>query len=254
MNPQAVSSLAETLRPDALLPETLLEVRRLSAGYGKRAVVFDVDLTLRAGEIRVLLGHNGAGKTTLVRSVFGLLRPSAGTVLYRGADITRRRCAENVRAGIALVPQGHGIFRSLTVRENLDLGAYSADDPAAVRANLDAVLSLFPILKERSGQIAGTMSGGQQQMLAMGMALMHRPDVMILDEPSIGLAPNLVQRVMEAIAEVNRAFRTAVLMVEQNVVHALPIAQSVTVLRTGRTVYEGPPEPLGDRQYLMTLF
>ncbi|MBK3801508.1 ATP-binding cassette domain-containing protein [Azospirillum brasilense] len=236
------------------MAEPVLEVRGLSAGYGKRAVVHDVDLTVRAGEIRVLLGHNGAGKTTLVRSVFGLLRPSAGTVRYRGEDITRRRCADNVKAGIALVPQGHGIFRSLTVRENLELGAYTAQDPAEIRANRDAVMDLFPILRERAGQIAGTMSGGQQQMLAMGMALMHRPDVMILDEPSIGLAPNLVQRVMEAIAEVNRALRMAVLMVEQNVVHALPIAQSVTVLRTGRKIYEGPPEPLGDRQYLMTLF
>ncbi|CAO3438348.1 MULTISPECIES: ABC transporter ATP-binding protein [Azospirillum] len=236
------------------IAEPVLEVRGLSAGYGKRAVVHEVDLTVRAGEIRVLLGHNGAGKTTLVRSVFGLLRPSAGTVRYRGEDITRRRCADNVKAGIALVPQGHGIFRSLTVRENLELGAYTAQDPAEIRANRDAVMDLFPILRERAGQIAGTMSGGQQQMLAMGMALMHRPDVMILDEPSIGLAPNLVQRVMEAIAEVNRALRMAVLMVEQNVVHALPIAQSVTVLRTGRKIYEGPPEPLGDRQYLMTLF
>ncbi|UKJ76273.1 ABC transporter ATP-binding protein [Azospirillum brasilense] len=236
------------------IAEPILEVRGLSAGYGKRAVVHEVDLTVRAGEIRVLLGHNGAGKTTLVRSVFGLLRPSAGTVRYRGEDITRRRCADNVKAGIALVPQGHGIFRSLTVRENLELGAYTAQDPAEIRANRDAVMDLFPILRERAGQIAGTMSGGQQQMLAMGMALMHRPDVMILDEPSIGLAPNLVQRVMEAIAEVNRALRMAVLMVEQNVVHALPIAQSVTVLRTGRKIYEGPPEPLGDRQYLMTLF
>lgn len=236
------------------IAEPVLEVRGLSAGYGKRAVVHDVDLTVRAGEIRVLLGHNGAGKTTLVRSVFGLLRPTSGTVRYRGEDITRRRCADNVKAGIALVPQGHGIFRSLTVRENLELGAYTANDPAEIRANRDAVMDLFPILRERAGQIAGTMSGGQQQMLAMGMALMHRPDVMILDEPSIGLAPNLVQRVMEAIAEVNRTLRMAVLMVEQNVVHALPIAQSVTVLRTGRKIYEGPPEPLGDRQYLMTLF
>lgn len=235
-------------------PDTLLDVHELSAGYGKRSVVHDVDLSLRPGEIRVILGHNGAGKTTLVRSIFGLIRPSGGAVRYRGADITRRRCAENVRAGIALVPQGHGIFRSLTVRENLELGAYSMEDGATVLATLEAVFDLFPILRQRSSQIAGTMSGGQQQMLAMGMALMHRPDVMILDEPSIGLAPNLVQRVMEAIAEVNRTLRMAVLMVEQNVTYALPIAQSVTVLRTGRKIYDGPPGPLGDRQYLMTLF
>lgn len=234
--------------------DTILDVSELSAGYGKRSVVHGVDLSLRPGEIRVILGHNGAGKTTLVRSIFGLIRPTGGAVRYRGADITRRRCAENVRAGIALVPQGHGIFRSLTVRENLELGAYSMEDAAAVPATLEAVFDLFPILRQRSTQIAGTMSGGQQQMLAMGMALMHRPDVMILDEPSIGLAPNLVQRVMEAIAEVNRALRMAVLMVEQNVTHALPIAQSVTVLRTGRKIYDGPPGPLGDRQYLMTLF
>lgn len=235
-------------------PNILLDVSKLSVGYGKRSVVHEVDLTLRPGEIRVILGHNGAGKTTLVRSIFGLIRPSHGAVRYRGVDITRRRCAENVRAGIALVPQGHGIFRSLTVRENLELGAYTIEDRGAVSANLDAVFELFPILHQRSTQTAGTMSGGQQQMLAMGMALMHRPDVMILDEPSIGLAPNLVQRVMEAIAEVNRTLRMAVLMVEQNVTYALPIAQSATVIRTGRKIYDGSPEPLGDRQYLMTLF
>ena len=232
----------------------VLAVEGLHTGYGKKAVVHGVDLALQDREILLMLGHNGAGKTTLVATAFGMIKPSAGRVLFQGRDITGRKPAENVAAGIAYVPQGHGIFRSLSVRENLELGAFAVTDKARVRETLDTVFQLFPILKERAAQIGGTMSGGQQQMLAIGMALMHEPKVIVLDEPSIGLAPNLVGRVMESIATVNREFGTAILMVEQNVKYSLPVAHRVVVLKTGQKVYDGPPAPLEDRVELMKLF
>ena len=232
----------------------ILAVEDLHCGYGKKEVVHGVDLHLGEREILLVLGHNGAGKTTLMQAIFGLLRPSSGRVLYRGGDITGRKPAENVLDGIAFVPQGHGIFRSLTVRDNLELGAFVVPDRSRTAESLRTVFDLFPILRERAAQIGGTMSGGQQQMLAIGMALMHQPKVIILDEPSIGLAPNLVDRVMRSIETINREFGTAILIVEQNVKYSLPIANRVAVLKTGRKVYDGPPQPLEDRVELMKLF
>lgn len=229
----------------------LLAFSNVVAGYGGARILHDLDLRIDAGERVAVLGRNGVGKTTIVNAFLGIARRMQGEIRLAGKAVGDIRHFTAARAGISVVPQGRCIIPNLTVRENLILGA-------AVRRKgawtVERVFAMFPILKERADTPGTALSGGQQQMLAMGMALMHRPDVMILDEPSIGLAPNLVQRVMEAIAEVNRTLRMAVLMVEQNVVHALPIAQSVTVLRTGRKIYEGPPEPLGDRQYLMTLF
>jgi len=236
------------------MSEIVLETRNLKAGYGKKAAVHGVDLALHKGETLLILGHNGAGKTALVRSVFGLNPPMAGSVLYAGAEITGRDPARNVAAGIALVPQGHGIFPSLTVRDNLELGAFVEGDAGQVRRHLEDVFELFPILKERAGQIAGTFSGGQKQMLAIGMALMHGPKVLILDEPSIGLAPNLVGRVMESIAEIKRRFDASIIIVEQNVKYSLPIASRVMILKTGGVVYEGDPEPLTDHARLIEYF
>ena len=232
----------------------LLEVSGLAAGYGKKRVLHGLDLALHAGEILLVLGHNGAGKTTLLQTIFGLLPPMAGRVSFDGHEITGRAPAANVRDGIALVPQGHGIFRSLTVRTNLELGAFAERDAAKMPERLEAVFELFPILKERAAQIGGTMSGGQQQMLAIGMALMHGPRVLVLDEPSIGLAPNLVERVMQSIVTINDRFGTSILMVEQNVKLSLPIASRAVVIKTGAVVYEGAPEPLTDHVRLMQLF
>ncbi|MEQ8347872.1 MAG: ABC transporter ATP-binding protein [Sneathiellaceae bacterium] len=232
----------------------ILETRGLAAGYGKKRVVQGIDLALQDGEVLLLLGHNGAGKTTLMRTIFGLLPPQGGTVLFDGREITGRTPAANVADGIAFVPQGHGIFRSLTVRTNLDLGGFAERDAAELPARLDTVFELFPILQERAHQIGGTLSGGQQQMLAIGMALMHGPRVLILDEPSIGLAPNLVERVMQSIVTINRRLGTSILMVEQNVKLSLPIASRAVVLKTGAVVYEGDPEPLTDHVRLMQLF
>ncbi|MHA1113648.1 MAG: ABC transporter ATP-binding protein [Alphaproteobacteria bacterium] len=232
----------------------ILSAEKLSVGYGKKTVIDGIDLHLDHGEVLLILGHNGAGKTTLMRGIFGLIKPQAGRVLHEGADITGRRPAENVMAGIAFVPQGHGIFPSLSVRENLDLGAFVVHDTAHIPDNLKIVFEMFPILEDRIGQIAGTLSGGQQQMLALGMALMHRPKVIILDEPSIGLAPNLVDTVMKSVKAINQRFGTSILMVEQSVNYGLPIADRAVVIKTGRKVYDGPPSALEDRVELIKYF
>ena len=232
----------------------ILEVRSLAAGYGKKRIVHGIDLALGRGEILLVLGHNGAGKTTLMRAIFGLLKPAAGEVTYDGKPIAGRLPGENVAEGIAFVPQGHGIFRTLSVHDNLELGGFIMADKAKLPARMQTIFKLFPILGERQQQIGGTLSGGQQQMLAIGMALMHEPRVVILDEPSIGLAPNLVDRVMQSIAEINRSFGTSILMVEQNVHYSLPIANRVAVLKAGRKIYDGPPAHLQDDVELIKLF
>jgi branched-chain amino acid transport system ATP-binding protein len=232
----------------------MLEAIGIAAGYGKKEVVRGVDLAVREREVLLVLGHNGAGKTSLMRTLFGLLPPRAGRVRFAGRDITGRRPAENVADGLAFIPQGHGIFASLSVRDNLDLGAFALRERAKLGERLDTVFALFPMLAERRSQIGGTLSGGQQQMLAIGMALMHAPRLIILDEPSIGLAPNLVDKVMQAIREVNRRFGTTIVMVEQNVRYSLPIADRVAVLKTGLKIYDGPPDLLHDRVELMKLF
>jgi branched-chain amino acid transport system ATP-binding protein len=232
----------------------MLEATAIAAGYGKKEVVRGVDLAVAEREVLLVLGHNGAGKTSLMRTLFGLLPPRAGRVRFAGRDITGRRPAENVADGLAFIPQGHGIFASLSVRDNLDLGAFALRERAKLGERLDTVFTLFPVLAERRSQIGGTLSGGQQQMLAIGMALMHAPRLIILDEPSIGLAPNLVDKVMQAIREVNRRFGTTIVMVEQNVRYSLPIADRVAVLKTGLKIYDGLPDPLHDRVELMKLF
>jgi len=232
----------------------ILACQDLHAGYGKKETLHGLDIVLRHGEVLVVLGHNGAGKTTAMRAIFGLNRPTQGTVRFDGKDITGRLPGDNVRDGIAFVPQGHGIFRRLNVRDNLELGAFAIKDRSAIPDNIRSIYDLFPILEERREQIAGTMSGGQQQMLAIGMALMHNPRVLILDEPSIGLAPNLVDRVMQAIRLVNQERGTSIIMVEQNVRAGLSIADRTAIVKTGSKVYDGSPEPLHDHVELMTYF
>ena len=169
----------------------LLDVREVVAGYGKKTVLHGISLEVGEEEIVAMIGHNGAGKTTLLRTIFGVLHPREGEIRYRGARIDGRRSALNVREGIAFVPQGHGVFPDLSVLENLELGAHTVQK-AEVADRLEAVFDLFPILRERHRQGAGTLSGGQQQMLALGMALVLRPQLLLLDEPSLGLAPFLV--------------------------------------------------------------
>jgi branched-chain amino acid transport system ATP-binding protein len=231
-----------------------LKVRGLVAGYGKKRVVDGIDLDVQAGSVVLLLGHNGAGKTTFARALFGLLRPEGGQVWLGDQEITGRSPARNVADGFAFVPQGHGVFRTLTVADNLELGGFVEHDRGLLAERRKRVFAMFPILAERSAQLAGTMSGGQQQMLAIGIALMHAPSFMLLDEPSIGLAPNLVEKVMHSVLEINRTLGTTILIIEQNVKASLPIAQRAAVFKTGQKIYDGDPGPLGDHVRLMEYF
>jgi branched-chain amino acid transport system ATP-binding protein len=212
----------------------LLEVTDIHAHYGAIEALKGVSLTVEEGEVVTLLGSNGAGKSTTLRSITGLTPASAGTITFIGEDITRLAAGDIVRRGIALSPEGRHCFARMSVRENLDLGAYLRRGPG-IAEDIDRVFDLFPRLKERENQKAGTMSGGEQQMLAIGRALMAKPQLLLLDEPSMGIAPILVQRIYETIAEINRG-GVAVLLVEQNANYALDVSSRGYVLETGRVV------------------
>jgi branched-chain amino acid transport system ATP-binding protein len=218
----------------------LLEVEGLEAGYGKKTVLQGVSFRVDEGEVVALLGHNGAGKSTTLKTILGLLPARSGQVRFGGQVWANGDPAENVRRGIALVPQGRGVFPDLTVVENLALGAYTQADRAGIDRRMNEILELFPILAERRDQIVGTMSGGQQQMVAVGTALMQQPRLMMMDEPSIGLAPVLVQRVLETAVQINRRFGTAIVLVEQNIKTALGMARRAYVMKSGRIVLEKP--------------
>jgi branched-chain amino acid transport system ATP-binding protein len=218
----------------------LLELDGIESGYGKKTVLQGVALRVHEAEVVTVLGHNGAGKSTTLKTILGLLPARAGQVRFAGKPWANGDAADNVRRGMALVPQGRGVFPDLTVMENLMLGAYTRRDPAGTEARLREVIELFPLLAERRSQRAGTLSGGEQQMLAVGMALMPRPRLMMMDEPSIGLAPVLVQRVLETVRQINRRFGTAIILVEQNIKTALGVADRAYVMKSGRVVLEKP--------------
>ncbi len=226
------------------MPEPLLEVEGLESGYGKKTVLQGVSLHVGEGEVVALLGHNGAGKSTTLRTILGLLPARAGTVRFGGAPWANGDPAENSRRGIALVPQGRGVFPDLTVAENLELGAHTERDAAVRAQRLRDVFELFPVLAERRAQRVGTLSGGQQQMVAVGTALMRRPRLLMMDEPSIGLAPVLVQRVLETVRQINQRFGTAIVLVEQNIKTALGMANRAYVMKSGRIVLERPAAEL----------
>jgi branched-chain amino acid transport system ATP-binding protein len=216
----------------------LLEVSGVHAHYGAIEALKGVSLTVEEGEVVTLIGSNGAGKSTTLRAITGLTPASSGSVVLDGQNITHVPAHEIVECGIALSPEGRHCFGRMTVRENLDLGAYRRRRDTTVTDDLERVFELFPRLKEREKQKAGTMSGGEQQMLAMGRALMARPKLLLLDEPSMGIAPILVQRIYETIAEINRSGMT-ILLVEQNANYALDVSKRGYVLETGRVVLEG---------------
>jgi branched-chain amino acid transport system ATP-binding protein len=213
----------------------LLSVSGVRARYGAIEALKGVSLTVGDGEVVTLIGSNGAGKSTTLRAIAGLTQASAGRITFDGEDITGVAADEIVTRGIALSPEGRRCFSRMTVRENLDLGAYRRRGAAAIAADLERIFTLFPRLKERSGQPAGTMSGGEQQMLAIGRALMARPRLLLLDEPSLGIAPILVQRIYQTIGEIHRS-GVAILLVEQNAHRALDAARRGYVLETGRVV------------------
>jgi branched-chain amino acid transport system ATP-binding protein len=217
----------------------MLEVRDLEVRYGAIHALHGVTLSVETGEIVTLIGANGAGKSTTLRAISGLIRPSGGSVQFEGRPLARCAPHEIVRLGIAHAPEGRGIFANLTVDENLDMGAYARKDRAGVAQDRQRALALFPRLAERIRQNAGTLSGGEQQMLAIARALLARPRLLLLDEPSLGLAPQVVQTIFRIIREINES-GTTILLVEQNAHMALQVAARAYVLEVGRIAMSGP--------------
>ncbi len=216
----------------------MLEVKGIEVRLSGIPVIQDVSIEVREGELVAILGSNGAGKSTLLKTIAGALRPSKGWIKFIGEEIHRLSVPEIVKKGITYVPEARLIFGPLTVEENLNLGAYVLNDPRQIKENLDFVFQLFPRLKERRRQLGGTLSGGEQQMLAIGRGLMSSPRLLMLDEPSLGLMPKLVDEVFEAVLKLKRAGKT-ILLVEQNVRESLEVADRGYVIQTGRTVLQG---------------
>lgn len=222
----------------------LLEVSELEAGYGEKRVINGVSLMVGEREVVALLGHNGAGKTTLLNAIFGVVRPSQGTIRFAGKDITGQKPSDNVRDGIGYSPQGAEVFRTLTVMDNLLLGGFAVPDQAAVAQSITRIQELFPPLYERRNFRAGALSGGERQMLSLGALLVSSPRLVILDEPSGGLSPLMVGKMYDAIRDVAEKLDASVLLVEQDANHALEIAQRAYVLANGRVTFEGTAREL----------
>ena len=231
----------------------MLQIRKLSFAYGDLQVLWDVDLEVRPGEIVTVVGANGAGKSTILRNVSRLVRPGAGTITFEGHELNRLPSHRVVELGIVQVPEGRHIFPEMTVVENLRMGSFVKATRKDRDRNMDRVFSLFPRLAERRSQLGGTMSGGEQQMLAIGRGLMANPRVLLLDEPSLGLSPLLVHNIFEIIKEINRQ-GTTILLVEQNVFQSLRIANRAYVLETGRVVLTGTGAELLDNAHVKKAF
>ena len=216
----------------------MLEVKNLSVSYGAIAALHGLSLSVPKGNIVTLIGGNGAGKTTTLRAISGLQRAQAGEVIYEGRNITNLPAHEIVQLGLAHVPEGRMVFANLTVLENLQMGAYLRSDKPGIAADMDYVFNVFPRLKERAKQISGTLSGGEQQMLAIGRALMSKPKFLMLDEPSLGIAPLLVKTIFQKIVEINQQQGITILLVEQNANLALEVSRFGYVLETGRVLLQ----------------
>ena len=223
----------------------LLNVRGLRAGYGPIDVLHDIDLTVAPGEIVAMIGANGAGKSTTLMTVSGIVRPRAGEITFDGNDLRQYQAHEIVRLGLAQSPEGRKVFPRLTVLENLQMGAFTRTDPDEIQRGLESAFAMFPILKERKNQAGGLLSGGQQQMLAIARALMAKPKLLLLDEPSLGLAPQIVSQIFGVIQDLNRT-GVSVLLVEQNARMALKIAHRGYVLETGRVTITDDAKTLLD--------
>jgi branched-chain amino acid transport system ATP-binding protein len=245
VSPQAEAEPAIT--PDGAAAEPFLEVEEIEVFYGGIQALKGVSLKVGKGEIVTLIGANGAGKSTTVRTVAGLLRPARGKVMFEGDDLTAMSAEAIVRRGVALVPEGRRIFARMSVHENLQMGAYVRRDKAGVTESMERVFSLFPRLRERSTQTGGTLSGGEQQMLAIGRALMAQPRLLLLDEPSLGLAPVLVDAIFDILVEIKK-HGTTILLIEQNALMALRLADRGYVLETGLVVHQGPSAELLDSE------
>jgi ABC-type branched-subunit amino acid transport system ATPase component len=219
----------------------LLQLAGLDAGYGAKTVISEVSFALEAGQILALLGHNGAGKTTTLKAVMGLLPPRAGGVMFDGRPIERLDVAQRVAMGLRLLPEGRGIFPDLSVAENIDVVA-ARNVGASAMFGIADVYRLFPVMEERRATRAGSLSGGQQQMLALALAILGSPRCLLLDEPSIGLAPNLVERLFQQVHDVCKSHAMTAILVEQNVAAAMRIADRVIIMNNGRIVFDGLPQ------------
>ena len=224
--------------------EKLLEIQDLHVYYGSVHAIKGVDFHLNKGEILTLIGCNGAGKSTILKTISGLLRPRQGKVFFKGEDLTQIPAHETAHRRICHAPEGRGIFLNLSVEENLDLGGWSVKDKSTLAADFDQAYTLFPRLKERRKQSAGTLSGGEQQMLAIARALMGHPECLLLDEPSLGLAPQIIEKIFSVIKDINQRNGTTILLVEQNAFQALQVAHQGVVLETGKITLRGEAQGL----------
>lgn len=231
----------------------MLEVKDITVSYGIIPVVRHLELKVEHGQIVALVGANGAGKSTTLKAIMGLLPPREGVIRYKDNDITKVPADRRAEMGIALIPEGRQIFSRLTVRENLDLGAYHRKDKTGIKNDLEWIYNLFPVLKERENQIAGTLSGGEQQMLALGRGLMSHPELLLLDEPSLGLAPLVVKEIYKVIREINRSGIT-ILLVEQNINMAMRVSNYAYILETGEIHTEGKPEEVMKKENIMKAY
>lgn len=232
----------------------LLSVTDLSVSYGSVPAVDGVSLAIEPGELRVILGANGAGKTTIIKTLFGLLRPRAGRIVYDGdTDMLRLKPHQIHRLGIAWVPEGRQLWNTLTVMDNLRLGGFGVADKVAVERRIDEMFQRFPRLRERQNQVAGSLSGGEQQMVAIARALISAPRLLLMDEPSLGLAPLLVRDVFALVREIN-SMGIAILMVEQNARQALKVAHWAYLLENGRIVESGPADEIGGKENVKAVF
>jgi len=221
-----------------MIMATMLELQNVSSGYGEVQVLWDISMKMEEGALTTLIGSNGAGKTTTLRTIMHLIKPWSGKIFFKGQDVTNKSAHAKAASGLVLVPEGRQLFTNMSVRENLEMGAFSERARKNMKQNLDRVFELFPRLKEREKQKAGTLSGGEQQMLAIGRGIMAEPDVLMFDEPSLGLAPILVQELFTIIGELKKQNMT-MLLVEQNVHLALTVSDYAYVLANGRIEIEG---------------
>ncbi|MDG2176315.1 MAG: ABC transporter ATP-binding protein [Gammaproteobacteria bacterium] len=222
----------------------MLQIDSVSAGYGSVDVLHDICITLKQGELISIVGPNGAGKTTLFKTISGIVTPTSGSVTYKNNDLLTVEASRRAHLGLAHVPEGRQVFPALTVLENLEMGAFVKNDNPGFLANLEKIYTWFPILKDRQGQAAGTLSGGEQQMLAIGRGLAAEPEVLMLDEPSMGLAPAIADEIFERLVEIHQTEGLSIMLVEQRVAEALHFADRAYVLEAGKIILNGDPEKL----------